>query len=124
MDISSVTTGVAPDLLESLAILSETTVRKSAVNWEDLKSYWKSENKPHFLGDQQACYKFFKDFTKHRKKTNKAVVFSHAPFSNILKYWDYRRNLPTIWKTILVCLVHPAADDDFLYVKTHLLDRC
>ena len=31
-------------------------------------------------------HKFFKDFTNHRKKTNRAVVFSSRPFPNILKY--------------------------------------
>ena len=31
-------------------------------------------------------YKFFKGFPKHRKKTNKAVVFSYRPFLNICKY--------------------------------------
>ena len=29
-------------------------------------------------------YKFFKDFTNHRKKTNRAVAFSCRPFPNIL----------------------------------------
>ena len=29
-------------------------------------------------------YKFFKDFTNHRKKTNRAVVFSSRPFLSIL----------------------------------------
>ena len=31
-----------------LAILSDTTVRRSAVDQEDLKPYWKSEKSPHF----------------------------------------------------------------------------
>ena len=31
-------------------------------------------------------YKFFEDFTNHRKKTNRVVVFSSRPFPNILKY--------------------------------------
>ena len=35
-------------------------------------------------------YKFFKDFTNHRKKTNRAVVFSCRPSLNILKYRDHR----------------------------------
>ena len=30
--------------------------------------------------------KFFKDFTNHRKKTNKAVVCSCRPLPNVLKY--------------------------------------
>ena len=38
MDISSVIARVAPDLLKALAILSDTTVRRSAVDREDLKS--------------------------------------------------------------------------------------
>ena len=34
--------------IKSLGILSDTTVRRSAVNREDLKPYWKSEKRPHF----------------------------------------------------------------------------
>ena len=56
MDISSATARVAPDLLKALAILSDTTVRRSAVDREDLKRYWKSEKKYIFLGDQQSHY--------------------------------------------------------------------
>ena len=44
-------------------------------------------------------YKFFKDFTNHRKENNTAVISSSRPFPNILKYRDQRRDLPTIWKT-------------------------
>ena len=43
--------------------------------------------------------KSFKDFTNHRKKTNRAVVFSSRPFPNILKYRDHQWGLPIIWKT-------------------------
>ena len=46
--ISSATARVAPKLLKILAILSDTTVRRSPVDWEDLKPYWKSEKRPHF----------------------------------------------------------------------------
>ena len=68
---------VAPDLLKALAILSDTTVRRSAVDREDLKPYQKSEKKVKFLWviNNPIIYKFFKDFTNHRKKTNRAVVF-------------------------------------------------
>ena len=48
MDISSATVQVASDLLKALAILSDTTVRRSAVDQEDLKPYWKREKKSHF----------------------------------------------------------------------------
>ena len=54
MDIPSVTVRVAPDLLIALAILSDTTLRRSEVDREDLKPYWKSEKRPNFpLGDKQ-----------------------------------------------------------------------
>ena len=42
MGISSATVWVVSELLKTLAILSGTTARRSAVDWEDLKPYWKS----------------------------------------------------------------------------------
>ena len=42
--IKCYTAQVASDLLKAPAILSHTTVRISAVDREDLKPYWKSEN--------------------------------------------------------------------------------
>ena len=48
LDVSSATARVAPDLLKALAIISNTTVIRSAVDREDLKPYWKSEKSTHF----------------------------------------------------------------------------
>ena len=48
LDISSATVRAAPELLKALAILSDTTARRSAVDWEDLKPYGKLEKAPHF----------------------------------------------------------------------------
>ena len=50
LDISSAsaTARVAPDLLKTLVILSDTTVRSSAVDRDGIKPYLKSENRPHF----------------------------------------------------------------------------
>ena len=45
--MSSATAQVAPDLLKALAILPDTTVKRYAVDQEDLKPYWKSEKRPH-----------------------------------------------------------------------------
>ena len=42
-NIPKATTGVATDLLKALAILSDTSVKISSVDPEDLKPYWKSE---------------------------------------------------------------------------------
>ena len=36
------------------------------------------------MNNNSIIYKFFKDFTNHRKKTNRVVVFSSRPFPNIL----------------------------------------
>ena len=47
-------------------------------------------------------YKFFKDFSNHRKKTNRAVVFSKRPFASIQQYREHQWNLPTMWKTRLL----------------------
>ena len=71
LDISSATTRVAPDLLKVLAILLDTTVRRSAVDQKDQKPYRKSEKKTFLSVISNAIiYRFFKDPTNHRKKTN------------------------------------------------------
>ena len=60
LDIWSVTARVAPDLLKAQVILSDTAFRRSAVDREDLKSYWKSEKSHISLCDQQSyCLKAF-----------------------------------------------------------------
>ena len=44
---------VAPeDMLKDLAILSDTTIKRSVVDPEDLKRYWKLEKGHICLGDQ------------------------------------------------------------------------
>ena len=48
LDISSGTARLASDLSKALTVLSDTTVRRSAVDQEDLKPYWQSEKRPHF----------------------------------------------------------------------------
>ena len=75
--ISSATARVAPDLLKALAILSDKTVRKFVIDRENLRRYWKSEKKATFFWviNNPIIYKFFKDFTNHRKKTNKGGSF-------------------------------------------------
>ena len=54
MDISTASAGVAPDLLKALVVLSDTTVRRSAIDQEDLKLYWKSQKGHISQGDQQS----------------------------------------------------------------------
>ena len=49
LNISSATARVAPDLLKALAILSDTTVRKSAVDREDEKTIQEITKKITFL---------------------------------------------------------------------------
>ena len=59
---NSTTAQVASDMLKVLEILSDTTVRRSAKTILEINNF--------------IIYKFFKDFTNHRKKTSRAVVFS------------------------------------------------
>ena len=54
LNLSNDTARAAPDLLQALAILSDTTVRRSAVDREDLKPQWESEKGHTSLGDQKA----------------------------------------------------------------------
>ena len=56
-NMSSATAWVAPYQLKALAILLDTFIRRSAVDLEDLKPYWKLEKIS--LGDQQSYYKIF-----------------------------------------------------------------
>ena len=73
LDMASATTRVAPDLSKALAILSDTTVRKSSVDSEDLKPYWKSEKKGQIsLGDQQ--FLSFTSFSKTSLTTEKRLT--------------------------------------------------
>ena len=47
LNISSASAQVVSDLLKALAIQSDTSVRRSAIDREDLKLYWKSEKRSH-----------------------------------------------------------------------------
>ena len=88
LDMSSATARVAPDLLKPLEILSNTTVRRSTVDQEDLKKTILEIRKKAivlYMINNPIIYKFFKDFTNYRKKTNRAVVFSFRPLPNIRK---------------------------------------
>ena len=98
LDISIATATVAPDLLKTLEILSDKTIRRSAVDQEDLKSHWESEKNTKFLKmiNRPIIYNFFKAFINHKKKTNRTVAFSHRLFPNNLKYCDHRWDLSTV----------------------------
>ena len=91
LDISNAKARAAPDLLKALVILSDATIRRSAVDEEDL-NHTGNQKKGYFsLGDERVViYRFFKDFSNHRKKTNRAVVFSSKPFPNVLKCRDHQ----------------------------------
>ena len=49
LDISSATARVASYLLKTVAILLETTVRRSVVDRENLKPHWKLGKRPYFF---------------------------------------------------------------------------
>ena len=83
LDLSSATARVAPDLIKDLAIPSEATVGRSSVDSEDIKP----KKGDISLGAQQSYYlKVFQNFSNHRKKTNRVVVFSCRTFPNLSKF--------------------------------------
>ena len=65
-----------PWTLKALSNLSDTTVRRSAVDQEP-KTVLEIRKTTIFLWvtNNSIIYKFFKDFTNHTKKTNRTVVF-------------------------------------------------
>ena len=72
LDISSATARVAPDLLKALASLSDITVRRSAVDQEDLKPYGKSEKRPHF--SRESTILLFTDFSNTLLTTERRLI--------------------------------------------------
>ena len=70
--IKCYTAQVAPDLLKALAILSDTTARRSAVDQEDLKPYWKSEKRSHF--SRGSTILLFTSFSKTLLTTEKRLT--------------------------------------------------
>ena len=105
LDISSAKSWVFPDLLKALAILSDTTARRSAVDREDLKPYWKSQKRPKFSRWPKIL--LFASFSKtllskERRLTGQLFLAVDLFFPNILKYRDHQWKLPKIWKTRLL----------------------
>ena len=87
-----------------LTVLTGTTVRRSAVGQEDLKPYWESEKRPHF--SSWSTILLFTIISKtlittEGRLTNRMVVYSSRPFTNILKYRAHQWDLQKIWKTRL-----------------------
>ena len=72
LDISSAAARVAPDLWKALVVLSKTTVRRSAVDREDLKPYWKS-----YKGSQFSMWStilLFTNFSKTLLTTERRIT--------------------------------------------------
>ena len=100
-DRSSNIACVALYLLKAPAILSDTTVRRSPVDREDLKLDWKSGKEPHF--STWSTIPLFTSFSNTLLTTKRRLtgwyVLPVDLSPNILKYRERRWNLPTIWKT-------------------------
>ena len=83
LDLSSAIARVAPDMVKAQAIPSDATVGRSSVNPEDIKL----KKGDISVGAQQSYYlKVFQNFTNHRKKTNRVLVFKCRTFPNISKF--------------------------------------
>ena len=44
-------------------------------------------------------YKFFKNFTNHRRKNTRSIILNYKLLPNFLKYTEHRQNVPTFSKT-------------------------
>ena len=105
LDISITTTWVVKGLIKALEILSDTTVIRSAVDWKDLKSYWKSKKRPYFCrwSTSQLFTGFFEDFTNHRKKTFPNTLNTetiHDASNNL----ENKTASDTYWRVQLICM--------------------
>ena len=72
LGISSATAWVAPDLFKTLAILSDTTVRRSAIGQGDLRSYWNKKKMPYF--SRWSTILLFASFSKTLLITEKSLT--------------------------------------------------
>ena len=72
LDISSATAWVASELLKAIAVLSDATVRRSAVDQEDLKLCGKSEKRPHF--SRRSTILLFTSFSKNLLNTKRKLT--------------------------------------------------
>ena len=99
LDISSATAQVAPDLLKTLAILSDTSIRRSAVDREDLKPFWKSEKTQDF--SRWSTILIFTSFSKTLLKTERRLTGQQFLAVELSSTLGYRWDIPTIWKTRL-----------------------
>ena len=72
MDTSSAAARVAPDLLKAQALLSDPTVRRSAVDREDPKPHWKSEKRPQF--SRSSTILLFTSFSKTLLATERRLT--------------------------------------------------
>ena len=72
LDISSATVWVAPDLLKALEVEDLQLKWRSAVDWDYLKSYWKSEKRPHF--SRWSTILLFRSFSKTLLNTERRLT--------------------------------------------------
>ena len=91
LDIPGATVPVASDLLISLAILSDTTVRRSEVDQEDLKP--RKKTMFSFVINNIIICNFYEDFSNHRKKINRAVVLAIDLYRTFLNTGTTNENL-------------------------------
>ena len=83
LNISSVTAQVAPGLLKTLAILSDTTVRRSTVDWEDLNPHWKLEKRSHL--SRWSTILLFTSFSKTLLTTERRLIWKTRLLQTIIE---------------------------------------
>ena len=101
LDISSAAAWAVPALLKTLAVISDATVRRSAVDREDLKPYWKLERGTHSSSwSTNLSFTSFLKILLSREKRLPGEQFLVVVLSP--KFWysgDQTCDLLKIWKT-------------------------
>ena len=109
LDISSATAGVARDLLKALAILSDTTVRRSAVDWEDLNHTGNQKKEGHYNQIPQI-----------HVKSKILKSFKYSPFHSLIenrKFPKCQLHSPHGSDCMTILNIYPAEPEDKMWFR-------
>ena len=100
LDISSATAWVTTDMLKALAILSDTLIRRSALDQEDIKPYQKSEKRSH-LSRWSESY-LFTSFSKTLVTVERRLIGWEGPMIRTSNNLEHKTPSDTYWRVQLV----------------------
>ena len=115
---------VVLDLLKYLAILLDIPLNSSAINWEDLKAYWKSEKKGLISQDDNKSIinMFYKIILLTERRFTEWYIFAKNITKTLLntatnKIRENKIAPDTHWKDQLICIRAPIHSSSELSTK-------